>query len=470
MTEQSDNRVRYWMVLLATMVAVLLYLDRVCISTAAKSVEIDLHMESEHLKWVLSAFFWTYALAQLPAGWIGDRFGARWVLGTYVALWSLTTALLAIAWDARSLLVLRLLCGLFEAGAYPVAAGIVRKWVPAGSRGLASGFVSVGGRLGGALAPIITIELMYRWSHGTSGFSVAEGVNPDPSSWRPVMALYGIVGVVISAIFVWLYRDKPEEHPLVTERELAIIQDRVANGPAVVNGGLDDGRTKTARNAGLQSQAAPPLLWALMSNPSLCLMSFVQFASNLSWAFLVTMMPVYLEKVYAVKQQSTGWMQSLSLGCGIFGLLLGGTLTDWATRMWGLRFGRAVMLMVSRGFVGTAFIVGMGVRDPLQAAICLAVVGFATDLGIGSMWTYAQDVGGKHAGTVLGWSNMWGNLGAALSPILFGSIAESQKENPAFGWQLAFLTCACVQFAACAAAYGVSAARPLFPEQSAAKQ
>ncbi len=120
------RRIRYWMVLLAMCVAILLYLDRICLSTASVSVEKDLKLEPGELKWILGAFFWTYAFAQLPAGWLGDRFGARWVLSAYVVLWSLSTALLGFAYSVTALLLLRLACGLFEAGAYPVCAGIVR--------------------------------------------------------------------------------------------------------------------------------------------------------------------------------------------------------------------------------------------------------------------------------------------------------------------------------------------------------
>ena len=336
-----DYRIRYWMVLLAMSVAVLLYLDRICLSTASESVERDLGLSSDKLKWILGAFFWTYALAQLPAGWLGDRFGARWVLASYVALWSLSTALLGLAAGVTSLLVLRLACGLFEAGAYPVCAGIVRRWIPAAHRGLASGIVSVGGRLGGALAPVLTIELMLWWTYGQSSALLDANAEPAATSWRPVMFLYGGLGIFVAAVFAWLYRDSPRDHPLVTQRELAIItQDEPvamarANPPvstAPITGANtaifdDDDRAKPIRTA------LP--IYALVTSGSLWLMSFVQFASNFGWAFLVTLMPRYLSDVHHVSQQAQGWMQSLSLGAGIAGLLVGGRLTDVATRLWG---------------------------------------------------------------------------------------------------------------------------------------
>jgi MFS family permease len=195
----------------------------------------------------------------------------------------------------------------------------------------------------------------------------------------------------------------------------------------------------------------------LLTNGSLWLMSGVQFASNFGWAFLVTLMPRYLSDVHHVSQQGQGWMQSLSLSAGIVGLLAGGSLTDLATRLWGVRYGRATLLALSRGLVAVAFLACLAVNSPLEATLCLALVGFATDLGVGAMWAYGQDVGGRHVGSVVGWANMWGNFGAALSPIIFGIISEAFALDLARGWQFAFLFCAGVQALAALAACGVNA-------------
>lgn len=455
-----DRRVRYWMVFLAMLVAVLLYLDRICLSTASESVEADLKLDKDQLKWILGAFFWTYAFAQLPAGWLGDRYGARWILSLYVLLWSLSTALLGFAQGAMSLLILRLTCGLFEAGAYPCCAGIVRRWVPATQRGLASSIVSIGGRLGGVVAPILTMELMLLWTYGGERWSVTD---PDPAvtSWRPVMMFYGAAGILIAMVFVAFYRDHPEKHPLVGEEELKAIRgDSQLDNSDLSSSNAMQAADSTSNDTTSDDAQQFPIV-PMLTNVSLWLMSFVQFASNFGWAFLVTLLPRYLTDVHHVSKQSQSVMQSVSLGAGIFGLLLGGWLTDWATRRFGLRWGRSVLLVASRLFAAGAFIGLLYSRDAVQATVCLAVVGFATDLGIGAVWAYGQDVGGRYAGSVLGWGNMWGNIGAALSPILLGTIAESLMDDPARGWQFAFISCTVIQFIAAAAAFGVTADKPL---------
>ena len=441
----APTKVRYAMVLLAMLVAVLLYLDRICLSTAGTSVRADIGLSTDklELELALSAFFWTYALFQLPAGWLGDRFGARYVLAIYVALWSLSTGLLGLANSLSGLVALRLACGMFEAGAYPLAAGIVRRWIPQHRRGIANSVVAVGGRLGGALAPIITIQLMMIWTYGGSWISQPTEAAPAVTSWRPVVLLYGIVGIVISFIFFKLFRDHPAEHPQVNDAELAIIG--VTREQHVVDRHFSRGHANF-----------PPI--ALMcKSQSLWLNSFLQFASNFGWAFLVTSMPEYLKNVHKTTATAQGWLQSLPLAFGIVGMLLGGYLLDRATRRFGIRVGRAVMLSVPRVIVGLAFFACAFVSNSIQATIFLAVVGLATDLSVSAMWAYGQDVGGKHVGSVVGWANMWGNLGAACSPLVLGYLAAQA------GWQFAFIVCGVIQLIAAVAALGINASKPLQP-------
>lgn len=438
----KPTRVRYWMILLAMLVAVLLYLDRICMSSAAESVAKDLNIKKTELDWLLGAFFWTYALGQLPAGWLGDRFGARWMLGAYIVLWSLSTGLLGFANGMMAVLILRLACGLFEAGAYPVAASIVRKWMPKEWRGFASSVVAVGGRLGGAAAPILTVQLMLLFSFGSDWFSLDADAQAANTSWRPVMIVYGVLGVLIAIVFVWFFRDHPETHPQVNEAEVDLIRGEV---------------TKEAAKA--ESESKLPLVAMILSFP-LWMNCFVQFASNLGWAFLVTKMPQYLKEVHGTPLQAQGWLQSLPLVAGIFGLLLGGLFTDFATQFFGLRWGRAVAMGVSRFVVAIAFFGCLFVDAPLEATLCLAIVGMATDLGTPACWAYGQDVGGKHVGSVVGWSNMWGNFGAAVSPVLLGVIV-GMFENVTAGWQGAFLFCGVFNLVAAVSAIGINASKPL---------
>ena len=152
--------VRHLIILLLTMMSVLLYLDRFCVSFAGDYIKEDLGLTQTHMSWFLSVFFWSYALSQVPAGWLADRYGARLMLTIYVIAWSLFTAQIGMVGGFAMLLVARLGCGIGQAGAYPTSGGVISRWVPLSKRATASSWVGLGGRMGGAMAPVLTAFLM----------------------------------------------------------------------------------------------------------------------------------------------------------------------------------------------------------------------------------------------------------------------------------------------------------------------
>lgn len=159
-TNPSPSRIRYAVVLVTTLMAFLLYLDRFCVGFAVDYIREDLQLSQRHISWFISAFFWSYALAQVPSGWLSDRYGGRIMLTLYILSWSFFTGMIGAVSSLLLLLGMRLGCGLGQAGAYPTSANLVSKWVPFANRGLASSVIAFGGRCGGALAPILTASLM----------------------------------------------------------------------------------------------------------------------------------------------------------------------------------------------------------------------------------------------------------------------------------------------------------------------
>ena len=155
-TAGQPTRIRYIVLALTVCVAILLYLDRYCLGYVTPYVREGLKLTDGETGFMLGAFFLTYAFGQLPGGWLADRYGTRWMLSIYLAIWSVLTGLIGFADGYFLLLLLRFGCGLFEAGAYPACAGLIRRWIPYQQRGLASGIVSLGGRIGGAITPAIT--------------------------------------------------------------------------------------------------------------------------------------------------------------------------------------------------------------------------------------------------------------------------------------------------------------------------
>ena len=123
----SPTRVRFLIIGLTTLTSLLLYLDRFCISFAERYIKEDLGLSNQQISVILSAFFFSYALLQVPSGFLSDRFGARRMLTLYVLLWSLFTGLTGAATGFAMLLVLRLGFGAAQAGAYPAAGSLLSR-------------------------------------------------------------------------------------------------------------------------------------------------------------------------------------------------------------------------------------------------------------------------------------------------------------------------------------------------------
>ncbi|MFZ9792272.1 MAG: MFS transporter [Gemmataceae bacterium] len=422
---QRPTGIRFGMIAITTLVAVMLYLDRVCLSIVGSDIRENLKFTEIEFARLLSAFFWAYAFCQIPAGWIGDRFGPRIVLAIYLFFWSLCTGLMGMVSGFTVFLFLRMGCGLFEAGAYPLANGIVRRWVPLSGRGLASGCVAVGGRLGGAIAPMLTTYL------------AAGAVD----GWRKPFILYGVVGMVGAVVFWFWYRDWPDQHPAINQGEIDLI-----NG----NNGTPD-----------VSKPSFPDLGALASSWSLWLASLVQVLSNFAWVFLVTLLPSYLEEVFKTPKETRALYQALPLYFGIAGMFFGGWVTDRCFRNMGPKWGRALPMAASRIVVGLAYLVCLKLGDAFLVTMMMCVVAMATDMGNPAFWAWCQDVGGKHVGSVVGWGNMWGNIGAALAPEVFILVKSMYPADPMMGWNAVFLMCALVQVVGALAAMGIDATKPI---------
>lgn len=421
---EKPTGVRHVMVAVTTLVAVMLYLDRVCLSIVGEAIKKDQEISPDQYAWLLSAFFWAYALFQIPAGWMGDRYGARLVLSAYLFWWSACTGLIGMASGFAALLALRLGCGMFEAGAYPLASGVIKAWVPFRERGLASGLVAVGGRLGGAIAPVLTASI---------ASATADG-------WRLPFVIYGGVGMAGAVVFYWWFRNSPSSHPAVNAGELALIGNH---------------------SEGIRPHpgASLPPLGDFAVNFPLWMCSLVQFLSNFGWVFIITLFPTYLKEVHDTPLETRAWYQSLPLYAGIVGMVAGGWLSDLAMRRFGPRWGRAMPIAASRVLVGLAYVGCLTNPDAFTFTLLMCLVAWASDFGTAPVWAWTQDVGGRHVGAVMGWANMWGNIGAALAPQIFQAIRAGTPDNPAAGWAFAFGVCASTQIIGALAAIGVSSAK-----------
>ncbi|HVC93867.1 MAG TPA: MFS transporter [Pirellulales bacterium] len=425
--DEAPTGVRYRVLFVTTLAAVLLYLDRNCLAEVLKydDVKRSLGLDTEKkVAWSLGSFYAAYAIAQVPTGWLSDRFGARSMMVVYVALWSACTALMGWATGFVMLCAFRLSTGAAQAGAYPTSGALLSRWMPLSARGLASSVVAWGGRVGGAIAPYLTTGLVLSFGN-----------------WQPVMLLYGLLGVVVSGLFWLVFRETPDQHPRSNEAERRLI----ATG-------------RPAAGAAPHARTGLPFK-PLITSASMWLMCVSQFTTNVGWVFLVTWLPSYLKEAKHMPDEAGGQMTTLVLFVGMAGMLLGGYVTDTATRALGLRWGRSLPLVLSRFTAAAGFVLLPWLDSPLATAAALSVVAFSTDLGVAGTWAYVQDVGGKHVGSVLGWGNMWGNFGAAVSPPLLEWVnrTEGQGQN----WNVGFAVCAVSFVISGLASLGIDATKPI---------
>jgi sugar phosphate permease len=402
---EKATAVRYGVLLFSVAMAVILYLDRMAISVAMPAIAADLDLPIEQVADSVAAFFWCYALLQIPGGWLGDRWGGRRALTLYVVAWSLAVAGMGLVGGLVSLIAMRALLGVGQAGAYATTAGFLRRWMPFSSRGFANSSVSLGGRAGGALAPALTSLLMA--AAGIAGMTSGR--------WRPVFVGYGVVGLVWAWLFWRWFRDRPREHPQANAAEIALIE-----GPLGAAG------TETIESAPAIS------LRAVVRSRSIWSLALINYVINVGWILVGTLLPTYLIQVHGQTEIQAGFATSLVAFSGMAGCLAGGFATDLLARRFGLAWGRRLPCQFGCGLAAASYGACFFLDDPRAIVALLVVSSFAGDFGLGAVWCTYQDIGGPYAGTVLGVGNMCGNIGAAMSSSFVPRLAES------FGWSTSF--------------------------------
>ncbi len=426
MSTATPTNVRHRILGTATVVAFLMYLDRICLANiiGSDSFQKAVHLETWQSDWIKGAFFWAYALFQVPAGWLSDRFGTRMLITVYIAAWSLFTAATSFSTGFMTLFFARLLCGLAEAGYYPASSGLLTRWAHIDGRGMASSLISWGGRVGGAVAPGLTALVILQ-----------------AGDWRWAGWLYGAAGIVVALVYWRVFREHPRLHPDCNADEIALLAE--------------------GRGEFLPAKDPPrrfPLAAACRSG-NLWLANAVQFFTNIGWAFLVLSLPDYLKKVMHLDDRMAGWITTAALSIGILALPLGGALTDAITRRRGKRLGRMLPMSVTKFAAAACYLLALWTDSPWGMAVAFGLVAFFADIGLPSMWTTMQDISCRHQAQLFGWSNMWGNFGAASLPFLFTAVLRSYDTN--HDYQEGVWLCAIAFVLAGVAALFVNAEQPV---------
>lgn len=374
---------RYFYLLLLCLLAVITYLDRVCISVAGPRMQDALHIGPEQWGLVGTVFLLGYGLFEIPSGHLGDRFGARRMLTRIVLWWSLFTALTGAVPGYSLLLFVRFLFGAGEAGAFPNASVAISNWFSPASRGRAFGLFIMCSQIGGALSPLLVIPIQQAFG------------------WRMSFYAFGCLGILWSIVWFWQFRDHSAQAS----------------------------RTTPAEKTSWRIIFHGPNLWAIMA---------LAFAYVYTMSFYQTWLHTYLVKGRAFNEDRL-LLSALPYAFGAAGNALGGFSCDWLAARAGVKWSRrgvgiAGLLLAAVSVTATIF-----ATSQLAVIICLSLAYAGITFQQPAVFASCLDVGGSRGGAVSGFMNTAGQFGGALSSAAFGYIVKATDSYDAPLIPMAFL-------------------------------
>jgi MFS family permease len=356
------------------------YIDRANLSAAAQDLARELSLNDKAIGVLLGSFFWTYALFQIPSGWLIDKFNVYWVYAAGYFVWSAATALTGFAHSYNAILGLRLLLGLAEACAYPSYSKIIVSGFSEAQRGLPNALIDAGSKLGPFLGLLIG-----------GGIIAAYG-------WR--MMFISIGGVSLLWLIPWVLSIR--------------AGGSLSSAHAIKKGG-------------------PGVLEIFTKAPAWGTF-FGLLGSNYAWYFMLTWLPTYLRRERSYSTEMMATLGSIPFLAVAASSVLGGVLSDMLIMRGGS------VTLVRKGFVVTGLLMSTllfpsaVVKDPTMALILLTAACLSFGLFTSNVWALTQTLAGPQAaGKWTGIQNTFGNVSGVLAPAITGWIvAETHSFTGAF--------------------------------------
>ncbi|WP_342237415.1 MFS transporter [Inquilinus sp. OTU3971] len=417
---EAPTAVRWKVFAFVAVLTVINLADRTSLSVGMPAIAKELGLSPAMQGVLLSAFFWSYALLQIPGGWLIDRMGPSRIIAGSTLLWGVFQTAAMFAMNGFTLLLTRIGLGVAEAPLFPAGGKLNALWLAPQERARGAVIMDSGSYLGAALGGAAIAWLIYALE-----------------SWRLAFGIAGVVTIGLGFLAWRLLRDDPAAHPGVNAAELAQIRAPAPQEAA------EKGRTGDAVAARV---VAPMMLgrfgWAMMN------------FGLLTWG------PSYLAQARGLDLKAMGAATFVIFGAGFLGALTAGFLAD-ALQKRGLRRGVTLKLLLTISGLGTlaGFLLLPHVAEAGTAVALLAATDFL--LCFGSLyWSLPAMLAppGKE-GTVGGFMNCAGSVGGIVVPIAAGLILQ------ATGAYAAVLTF----FAGCAATYVIGTLAIPFARRGAAR-
>jgi ACS family D-galactonate transporter-like MFS transporter len=386
---KSGWRARYGIVALICGAVAINYLDRALLGVALPGMQQEFGLHATLSGLLLSAFSWTYFLAQLPSGVLLDRLGVKLTYVASIALWSAVTLLHGVVIGFRSLFGLRLALGLVEAPCFPANSKIIAMWCRRSERARAVGLYTAAEYVGlGFLSPVLF------WGLSVGG-------------WRSLFVVAGLIGLAFSVVFARHYFD-PEVHPALTPAE----REEIVSG-----GGL------------MKQPTAPRWSWSvvgrLLAHRQIFGVCLGQFAVHSTLTFFLTWFPSYLVTARHIGWIQAGFMASLPYLAAFAGVLVAGF---WSDRM--LSGGASISVarkvpVITGLLVATVIVAANYVESDVLIVAVLAVAFFAQGMS-GTSWATVPEIAPPaQLGLVGGLFNAAGNLAGIVTPVAIGVIVDA---------------------------------------------
>jgi MFS family permease len=357
-------------VILLASVLFLNYVDRGALPTAAKLIQGDLHMDYTQMGLLMSAFYWTYTISQIPMGWLAERYGAHRILAAGLTLWASATILVGFVHSFAMLLVLRLMLGLGESAGFPCTAKLLAATVPPKGLGTANGIVALGYLLGPVVGTIVGGYIM------------------DNLGWRSAFWIFGALSLL------WL-----------------LPWSRVASG---------------VRAAVRASEDDSPTLWMILKQPSLWGTALGLFSSNYTFYFMLNWLPSYLQTERGFSLLAMSKLATLAyLVNAVSAFAAGWAIDKYLRRGGSANFGyKSVMAVAHVGSVLCMLAMAVG---SMKVAL-ISVFVYQALCGASSPGVYAMCqilAGPRASGRWVGIQNSLGNLPGIVAPWLTGYIIQT---------------------------------------------
>ncbi|CAH0205693.1 putative L-galactonate transporter [Arthrobacter sp. Bi83] len=380
-------KIRWYLIALLVVGGIINYLDRNNLSIANTTIAKEFGLNTLQMGLLLSAFSWPYAIANLPAGYLVDKFGPKRMFAWAAGLWSVVSMLSSLANSFGFLYAARVALGISESPFFTSGLKVADKWFNKTERALPVSIVNTGSQIANAIAPPLLTFLMLTMS------------------WRGMFVVIGSLGVVIALVWLRIYRDP-------TMKEQFIIKGQE----------FEDEQKPKEKQAGWGELLKQKNTWFMV------LGAFGIFYTV--WVYL-TWLPSYLQTARGFSLSQIGWLAGLPFLCGIIGVLAGGILSGKLIKRGIPAITARKIPIVGGALLAAAAVLPVAYVENTALAIVLLSVGyFAAQVPIGVLWTLAADIAESNQVASLGAiQNFGGFLGAAVAPIVTGYILNETGGN-----------------------------------------